>query len=155
LDRRRAPAQGDGRALTALIIDAGALFAQADEDQAGHDSVRAALLLEREALVTAELAIAEADYLILHRLGPDAEAAFIEDLVEGTYVVECLDRTQMARARELLARYRDLRLGLADASLVVVAERHNTRRILSFDLRAFRAVTPLQGGSFTILPADA
>lgn len=138
----------------ALIVDAGALFAQADADQAGHDAIRTALLLEREALVTSELAIAEADYLILDRLGPDAEAAFVEDLVEGTYVVECLDRRQMAMARDLLARYRDVRLGLADASLVVLAERYNTRRILSHDLRAFRAVTPLQGGSFTILPAD-
>jgi predicted nucleic acid-binding protein len=138
----------------ALIIDAGALFAQADADEAGHDAIRAALLSEREALVTTELAIAEADYLILDRLGPDAEAAFVEDLVEGTYVVECLDRTGIGRARDLLARYRDLRLGLADASLVVLAERYNTRRILSSDLRAFRAVTPLQGGTFTILPED-
>ena len=139
----------------ALIIDAGALFAQADMDQSGHAAVRAALLQEREILVTTELAIAEADYLILDRLGPDAEAAFVEDLIEGTYVVECLDRRQMALARDLLVRYRDLRLGLADASLVVLAERYKTRRILSFDERAFRAVTPLQGGSFTILPADA
>lgn len=138
----------------ALIIDAGALFAQADADQAGHAAIRTALLDEREALVTTELAVAEADYLILDRLGPDAEAAFVDDLVEGTYVVECLDRAQMAQARDLLARYRDLRLGLADASLVVIAARYNTRRILSFDLRAFRAVTPLQGGSFTVLPAD-
>lgn len=138
----------------ALIVDAGALFAQADADQPGHDAIRTALLAERGALVTSELAIAEADYLILDRLGPDAEAAFIEDLVDGTYIVECLDRSQMAEARDLIARYRDLRLGLADASLVILAERHNTRRILSFDLRAFRAVTPLQGGTFTILPAD-
>ncbi len=138
----------------ALIVDAGALFAQADADEPDHAAIRAALLSEREALVTTELAIAEADYLILDRLGPDAEAAFVDDLVQGTYLVECLDRTEMGQARDLLARYRDLRLGLADASLVVLAERYNTRRILSLDLRAFRAVSPLQGGSFTVLPAD-
>ncbi len=138
----------------ALIVDAGALFAQADADEPDHAAIRAALLSEREALVTTELAIAEADYLILDRLGPDAEAAFVDDLVQGTYFVECLDRTEMGQARDLLARYRDLRLGLADASRVVLAERYNTRRILSLDLRAFRAVSPLQGGSFTVLPAD-
>ena len=138
----------------ALIVDAGALFAQADADQVGHDAIRATLLREREILVTTALAIAEADYLILDRLGPDAEAAFVEDVVEGTYQVECLDRTELGRARDLLAQYRDLRVGLADASLVILAERYNTRRILSFDERAFRAITPLQGGSFTILPAD-
>lgn len=138
----------------ALVIDAGALYAQADAAQPGHEDVRTALLAEREELVTTELAIAEADYLILDRLGPDAEAAFLADLAEGTYVVESLDRDGLAAARDVVARYRDLRIGLADASLVVLAARYDTRRILSFDERAFRAVAPLQGGAFILLPAD-
>jgi predicted nucleic acid-binding protein len=138
----------------ALIVDAGALYAQADADEPGHAAIRAILEREREALVTTELAIAEADYLILDRLGPDVELAFLDDLAQGTYVVECLDQPQLRAARNLIARYRDLRIGLADASLVVIAERYASRRLLSFDERAFRAVAPLQGGSFTILPAD-
>jgi hypothetical protein len=36
----------------------------------------------------------------------------------------------------------------------VSASRYETDRIVSFDERRFRAVTPLQGGAFTILPAD-
>jgi predicted nucleic acid-binding protein len=138
----------------ALIVDAGALYAQADADDPRHASVRAVLENEREALVTTELAVAEADYLILDRLGPDVELAFLDDLAEGTYLVECLDVPDLAKARAIVARYRDLRLGLADASLVVIAERHASRRLLTFDERAFRAVPPLQGGVFTILPAD-
>jgi predicted nucleic acid-binding protein len=106
-------------------------------------------------LVTTELAVAEADYLILDRLGPDVELAFLDDLIDGTFVVECLTRDEFERARGVVEHYRDLRLGLADASLVVLAQRHGTTRILSFDERAFRAVAPLQGGSFTVLPADA
>lgn len=138
----------------ALIVDAGALYAQADAADPGHEAVRALLLDEREELVTTELAVAEADYLILDRLGPDAEAAFLDDLAEGTFLMECLDPAGILEARELTRRYRDLRLGLADASLVVLAARHATRRILTFDERAFRAVEPLQGGSFEVLPAD-
>lgn len=138
----------------ALIVDAGALYAQADADEPRHAAVRAILEGEREALVTTALAVAEADYLILDRLGPSVELAFLDDLVDGTYLVECLDLRELAAAREIVARYRDLRLGLADASLVVVAERHATRRILTFDERAFRTVSPLQGGAFTVLPAD-
>lgn len=139
----------------ALVVDAGALFAQADIDDPGHERVRGVLLAERELLVTTELAVAEADYLILDRLGPEAETRFLEDLVEGTYVVECLDGPGLRRARAVVDRYRDLRLGLADASLVVLAAEHQSRRILSFDERAFRAITPLTGGAFTVLPADA
>lgn len=138
----------------ALVVDAGALYAQADADEPCHAAVRAILERERETLVTTELAVAEADYLILDRLGPDVELAFLEDLAEGTFIVECLDRAQLRKARDVVARYRDLRLGLADASLVVIAERYASRRILTFDERAFRSVAPLQGGSFTILPSD-
>jgi predicted nucleic acid-binding protein len=69
-------------------------------------------------------------------------------------VVECLSRTEIDTARAIVEQYRDLRLGLADASLVGLAERYATRRLLTFDQRAFRAVAPIQGGVFTILPGD-
>lgn len=138
----------------ALLVDAGALYAQADADEPRHSAVVAVLKTEREALVTSELVIAEADYLILDRLGVRVELEFIDDLAHGTFVVECLSRNELAKARMVVERYRDLRLGLADASLVVLADRYKTRRIMTFDERAFRAVTPLQGGSFTVLPAS-
>jgi len=139
----------------ALLVDAGALYAQADVNEPRHEAVVRILRTEREALVTTELAVAEADYLILRRLGVDVEIAFLNDLAAGTYIVECLTRDELRTARDVVERYRDLRLGLADASLVVLAHRYKTRRILTFDERAFRQVTPLQGESFIVLPTDA
>lgn len=138
----------------ALVVDAGALYAQADADEPRHAAVVDILRAERGVLVTSELAVAEADYLILDRLGVDVELAFLEDLAAGTFQVDCLSRTDLEQARAVVDRYRDLRIGLADASLVVLADRYRTRRILSFDERAFRAVNPLAGGAFTVLPAD-
>ena len=138
----------------ALLVDAGALYAQADRDEPRHQAVVRVLRAEREALITTELAVAEADYLILDRLGPEVELAFQDDLAGGTFLVECLSRDELTRARSVVERYLDLRLGLADASLVVLGERYRAHRILTFDERAFRAVSPLQGGSFTLLPAD-
>lgn len=138
----------------ALLVDAGALYAQADADEPRHADVARVLQAEPEILVTTELAVAEADYLVLDRLGVDVELAFIDDLVAGTYVVECLTRDELETARALVDRYRDLRIGLADASLVVLANRYGSRRIVTFDERAFRTITPLDGGSFTLLPAD-
>jgi predicted nucleic acid-binding protein len=138
----------------ALIVDAGALYAQADAEEPRHEAVARVLVAEREALVTTELAVVEADYLILTRLGVGVELAFLEDLAMGTYFVECLTRDELRTAREVVERYRGLRLGLADASLVVLAHRYGTRRILTFDERAFQSVALLQGGSFTVLPAN-
>jgi predicted nucleic acid-binding protein len=141
--------------MTALILDAGALYAQADVDEPQHDAVAGLLREERDTLVTSQIVAAEADYLIMRRLGIDVELAFLDDLAAGTYVMDALTPPELTVARDVAARYRDLELGLADASLVVLAARWQTRRILTLDERAFRAVTPLQGGFFTVLPADA
>jgi predicted nucleic acid-binding protein len=138
----------------ALIIDAGALYAQADADEPRHAAVAAVLQQEREAIITSELAVAEADYLILNRLGVEVELVFIEDLRAATFQVECLTRDELSAGRELIERYRDLRIGLADASLVILADRYRTTRVLTFDERAFRTIRPPTGGAFTILPAD-
>jgi predicted nucleic acid-binding protein len=138
----------------ALIVDAGALYAQADADEPRHARVAGVLLEEAEALVTSELAVAEADYLILDRLGVAVELAFIDDLAAGTFQVECLTRDELRHARRLVEQYRDLRIGLADASLVLLADRYRSTRLLTFDERAFRSVAPIAGGTFTILPAD-
>lgn len=138
-----------------LIVDAGTLFAQADVDDPEHEAVVALFEGERGPLVTSQVAVAEADYLILFRLGVDVELAFLDDLAAGTFVVDCLDRKELGHARDLARRYPDLELGLADASLAVLADRHRTDRIASFDERAFRTITPLRGDAFTILPADS
>lgn len=106
-------------------------------------------------MVTSAVAVAEADYLILTRLGVDVELAFLDDLADGTFVVECLSRNELGLARDLARRHRDLELGLADASMAVLAQRYATRRIATFDERAFRTVAPLQGGNFIVLPADS
>lgn len=138
----------------ALMVDAGALYAQADRADPHHQAVVELLRAERGPLVTSQIAVAEADYLMLTRLGLDVEFAFLQDLAAGTFLAECLSREELGLALEVARRYRDLKLGVTDAALVVLARRYRTRRLLTVDERAFRAVAPLQGGSFTLLPMD-
>jgi predicted nucleic acid-binding protein len=137
-----------------LIVDAGAMYAQADRQDPDHQAVVAVLRNARGPLVTSQVAVAEADYLILTRLGLDVELAFLDDLASGTFAAEALTVDDLGTARDVARRHRDLELGLADASLVVLAQRHRTRRLLTLDVRCFRAVAPLQGGTFQLLPHD-
>lgn len=137
-----------------LLVDAGALFSQADRRDPFHRRVVAALREERGSLITSESVVAEADHLIRTRLGVDVELAFLQDLAEGTFVVEQMSRADWSTVVAYADRYRDLGLGAADISLVVLAKRFRTLRILTLDERHFRAIEPLQGGHFTILPSD-
>ena len=137
-----------------LIVDASGIYAQVDRGEPAHDPVRDVLRSDAGPFVTSELAVAQADHVVLTRFGVGVELALVRDLIE-VFDVQCLDRDELRTARDLIARYRDLEIGLADASLVVLARRYGTRRILTLDERDFRAVRPLQGGAFTLLPADA
>jgi uncharacterized protein len=66
-----------------------------------------------------------------------------------------LTPTEHADALRIDEQYDGLGLGLADASVVVLAHRFATLRLLTLDQRHFRAVTSIDGHPFTLLPFDA
>ena len=138
-----------------LLIDAGPLVALADPAEPQRDAILDVLTTETGALVISAPTTAEVDYVLGRRFGPAARRAFLSDLAAGRFSVEGLERVDYTTILDLDVRYADLALGLADCALVALAARHRTRRILSFDERHFRAVVPLDGTAFTILPADA
>ena len=60
----------------------------------------------------------------------------------------------VAAAQTIIERYADLQLGLADVSIVVLAQRYNCLDLLTLDQRHFRAVLGPNGVPFRLLPAD-
>lgn len=60
--------------------------------------------------------------------------------------------SDMTRIRELLAKYHDLPMDLADAALVRVAERERIRTIFTLDRRDFGIYRPARIGRFQIVP---
>lgn len=136
-----------------IVVDAAPLVAVADRRDPLRSEVEA-ILLEDDALVIPAPVTAEVDYLLGRRLGRGARRAFLDDLAAGRFRVACLDSGDYATIAELERTYDDLDAGLSDLSIVVVAARCRTRRLLTFDQKHFRAMRPLQGGSFTLLPLD-
>ncbi|MHB8320203.1 MAG: PIN domain-containing protein [Acidimicrobiales bacterium] len=96
---------------------------------------------------------AEVDYLLGRRLGRGSRLAFLDDLATGRFTVAHMDANDYRVVADLERRYEDLDVGLSDLSVVVAARRYGTRRLLTFDDRRFRALRPLDGGHFTLLPA--
>ncbi len=137
-----------------LLIDAAPLVALADTGEPWREPIQAVLSNEPGALVIPAPTTAEIDYMLGQRFGAPARRAFLSDLAIGRFAVAALERDEYSRVVELEARYSDLELGLADCALVVLAARYRTTRILSLDERHFRAVRPLHGDAFTILPLD-
>jgi len=137
-----------------LIADSGALYALYDADDRHHPAVRSAIEREHGSIVVPSAILGELDYLLREFLGIDAELDFLESLQAGAFTLEAFTGADLERCRELIAKYRDLDLGLADASVIATAERLSIQRVLTVDERDFRAVLPRSGHPLTLVPAD-
>ena len=138
-----------------LVVDAAPLVALADAREPRRREILELVQAEQGNLFIPAPVTAEINYLLGQRFGPPARRAFLEDLGARRYETPGLSGPDYEAVLDLDRRYADLNLGLADLSVAIIAGKLGTRRLLTFDQRHFRVVRPLQGGAFTLLPADA
>jgi len=139
----------------AVICDTSGVYALYDTDDAQHDGIATLIKAEPGPLFLPVILLAEIDYLLNRRLGHDAAFEFIEAVEQGDFALVALSTADFVRCREVVAQYRALEIGLADASIVAAAERLNVARLFTQDHRHFRAITPRHISHFILLPADA
>ena len=137
-----------------ILLDTSGLFAALNPDQQQHEAALAVLTAEAAPLVLSPLVLAELDYLIASRGTVEAELALLGEVAAGAYEIAAFDSDDIRAAAAVIKRYYDLGIGLADASLVVLAGRYGTERILTLDERHFRVLHSPRGRAFTLLPAD-
>jgi len=138
-----------------IVVDTSIIVAYMNAADDHHATVAGWLDGADDDLATTPLIIAEVDHLVDARGGPTARQALHRDLAAGAYLVEWWPGAITAVAK-IAERYADTGLGLADASLVALAEQIGTIEIATLDERHFRALRPLAGGkAFRLLPADA
>ncbi len=138
-----------------IVVDTSGVLAVKDEAHPSHGAVAELLRGPTQSLLLSPLVLAECDYMLATRLGDAAAREFLGEVADGAYQLVDFDSGDLATANGVIDRYQDLAIGAADASLVVIAARYETTRILTFDQRHFRAVAPLWGAAnFTLLPTD-
>ena len=134
-----------------VIVDTSALLAFFDASEPDHEAV-SEVLVAADVLVASSYVVAELDYLVATRHGVDAELVVLDELAGGAWDLAAFDEDGLRRARGVIASYRDQQIGVADASIVVLAERYRTRTIASLDHRHFGVLRSLDGGYFEVLP---
>ena len=135
-----------------ILVDAGPMVALIHADDHHHERCKEVLRSLREPMATAWPPVTEAMYLL--GFSPEAQQALAELIERSGILVLPLDRDDLPRIRELIAKYGDLPMDFADAALVRVAERERIRRIFTLDRRDFSVYRPSGFGSFDIVPAD-
>jgi predicted nucleic acid-binding protein len=118
-----------------ILVDAGPLVALIDADDRHHRECVKTLAGIREPLGTVWPAITEAMYLLADV--PKGQAGVWEMLERGAVQLLALGDDDVPRMRQLMEKYADLPMDLADAALVCVADRDRVRTVFTLDRRDF------------------
>lgn len=135
-----------------MLLDTSGLLAALDAGQRLHGPCAAALKDARGPLWLSPFVLAELDYLLFTRVGRHAQLAWLGEVARGAYRLEPFGADDVATARSIIERYPDQEIGLADASLVVLAGRRGEREILTLDRRHFSVLKRPNGRPFRIVP---
>jgi len=132
-----------------ILVDAGPLVALIDADDEHHDRCKSVWKSLRLPLLTVWPAFAEAMYLLE---AFEAQDSLWEMTIRGVLSFASMDEADYPRMRDLMLKYRDLPMDLADAALVRIAERERIRRVFTLDARDFQVYRPKGIRSFEIVP---
>jgi uncharacterized protein len=137
--------------VPAVLVDTGPLVALLDRSDPYHLTCQETLSSLEDSLVTVWPVVTEAMYML--RSYWQAQDALWEMIDTAAVEILVLGKDDVARMRELMRKYRDLPMDLADAALVRVAERERLRRIFTLDRRDFQIYRPSRIGRFAVLPS--
>ncbi len=126
-----------------ILIDTGPLVALFDPTDGNHEGCVRVLAQIEEPLCTSILVLTET----FHLLGPASVGSrrLMDFVTRHGLQVRFLDDQALVRAFELMLRYANQPMDLADASLVVLAETLGLRRVFTLDRQVFAAYRFLQG----------
>jgi predicted nucleic acid-binding protein len=133
-----------------ILVDTGPLVAYLDRSDPAHGFVRSRWKPIAGRFVTTAAVFTEA----MHFLRPVQNGAetLVELFRESSLLFEdVFQLTMLARAANLMARYANVSMDFADATLVVLAENLNTPNIVTLDERGFRTFRYRRNKLFRLL----
>jgi predicted nucleic acid-binding protein len=133
-----------------MLVDAGPLVALIHAGDRNHERCKRVAAKLRGPLLTVWPAFTEAMYLL--GFSWRAQDALWEMLHRDALVFAPLGDEDHSRMRELMKRYSDLPMDLADAALVRVGEREKLRDVFTLDKRDFSVYRPARLGRFRVVP---
>lgn len=137
-----------------ILVDTSGLLAALFPDQHDHEACAKALQDAEGPYLLSPFVLAELDYLIHKLAGQRTERAFLEEVAGEAYTLVPFTARDVAEALNVIDAYGGLDIGLADASLVVLANTYGVHDLLTLDQRHFRMLKGPGGSPFRLLPAD-
>jgi predicted nucleic acid-binding protein len=134
-----------------ILLDTGPLVAFFDASDDYHSTCIEALKQIEGPLLTTWPVLTEAFYLL--GFSWKAQDNLWEFILRGGVEVYPLNITLQARCRELMEKYKDLPMDLADGTLVVLGESKKIKSVFTLDHKDFTVYSPYHAKSFNLIPA--
>jgi uncharacterized protein len=120
-----------------ILADTGFFIALGNNGDRYHSRAIQVISTLKEPLITTYPVITETSYILARDAGLAVQFEFLTEVANGTFPVFDFQRQHLFRMVELMRRYANLPMDLADASLVVLAEHFGHGKILTCDRRDF------------------
>ena len=134
-----------------ILTDAGPLVALIDRGEPDHARCRKVLRSLTGPMLTTWPAFTEAMYLLGDAAGWAGQEPLWRLVRRGDLQVAEVGPRALGRMATLMAKYRDLPMDLADASLVAFAEENSLTRVFTLDAH-FRVYRTAKGKPFSLTP---
>ncbi|MEK6656386.1 MAG: PIN domain-containing protein [Nitrospirota bacterium] len=133
-----------------IILDTGPIVAFFDKDDALHSRSLETLKKVDEPLITTWPVITEAFYLL--NFSNQVQDDLWEFIERGGVIIHLLEIKLYKRCRELMKKYYDLPMDLADATLVALGEEAGLSKVFTFDHKDFEIYRPKHRKRFSLIP---
>lgn len=136
---------------TPVITDTGFVVALLNRSDTMH-SIVTTVYAQHQKIFIPQTVLAEVAYLVGRNAGVATIVAFLKGLSASRFELVALTNRDIMRVAEILEEYADSRIDFVDATVMAVAERCGSTKILTLDQRDFRLYRPRHCESFEILP---
>ncbi len=131
------------------IADTGFIVALLNRQDSRHNEV-VPIYLQYPTIIVPQTVLAEVAYLVGKEGGTAMVVAFLKGLADSRFQIVALTDQDLNRVAEILEQYQDSRIDFVDATVMAVAERYQTKVILTIDYRDFVIFRPQHCLNFEI-----
>jgi len=134
-----------------VILDTSAIISLSDKSHHLNEEIKNLVLKKENLCIIPSTVAVEVCQLLKYGFGSSYEIKFLEEISKSSFIMETIQLSDVSRVIEILTKYEDFNIGYVDGSIVAVAERLGTNKILTLDKKHFSVLIPSGFEYFDIL----
>ena len=120
-----------------IILDTSAIIALSDRRHHLNKDIIDLVSQKESICIIPSTVTVEVCQLLKYRFGSKYEKKFLEEINKSSFIMETVTFKDIPRILQILTKYDDLNAGYVDSSIVAIAERLGTNKLLTLDRKHF------------------